>query len=698
MSPKINRILIPFIVLFFLSHSKQTISTGQASAYSSYMPVVSNITTGWIGPTGGTIIAVAINPSNPQVVYAGSFGSGVFKSTDGGDSWKPVNQGMTNLYIYSLAIDPKNPDILYAGTYHSQVYKSQNGGISWTWSGSGIQDQAVVYSIAIDPIDPYRLYAATRGVSNNGYAPWNGAVYKSINGGQSWTPSLWNVGTENVQDWVYSLAVNPNAPNQVFAATHENNPWRSDDYGTTWHVIYEGINDPSGRAIVISPQNSSILYFGVWHFDSAYKSFNSGDQWSGISDGFPYVKVYSMAIDPYNPNSVYMATFSHGLLKTTNGGSSWQYAGLQTDFLYSVAISPLSTNNLFVGTNGDGLYRSVDNSSSWQAINNGINNATVTSVVHSPLNPAMVYASVYGAGVYKSINRGQTWDTINTGLGDKFVHDLVMDPAHPELLYALTDSGGLFQNDVNSSKGWISIGGELPQTRAPMPAFPVDHPFATLDMQESFTYPQETLSANQKTSVSLLKMVYAPSNPQIAYIGTRGSGVYRSENAGLDWHPTALSGQTVLSLAVDRNISDLVYVATDDLGSFMVSFDGGGSWSNISLPLYFYSLAASQTESGVVYAGTSNGIYQYQSGEWTILGLSNQSVTAIALDPDTPGVIYAGTTSGAYYSTDNGLTWNWVDPQLSGITIQSINFDPFIPNVVYFSTKTHGIFQSTFGY
>ena len=691
---KINRILIPFVLLIILGLGHQTISSSQAPENSSYLPIVSYNPTGWIGPYGGTIITIAYNPLNPQVVYAGSFGSGTFKSTDGGINWHSVNRGLTNLYIYSLAIDPKQPDTLYAGTFHSQVYKSQNGGESWYWSGSGIQEQAVVYSLAVDPVDPTIIYAATRGVSNNDHEPWNGVVYKSTDAGQTWSPSLWDVGGLNYQDWVYSLAINPNNPKQVFAATHTNNPFRSDDYGATWHVIYTGISDPSGRAIVISPQPeySSVLYHGVWHFDSVYKTINSGQLWNGISHGFPDVKVYSIAIDPLSVDSVFMATFSHGLLKTSDGGDTWQSVGFQQDQLYAVAINPQLTNNLLLGTSGDGLYRSADSGVIWYPSNSGISNSMITSVVHSPTDSATIYASSYGAGVYRSKNRGQTWDVINSGLGDKYVHDLIMDPAHPGLLYALTDSGGLFQNDLNSSSGWVYINGGLPLTQIPQPAYPADHPFATLDMQEAFANPQVTLSAEQAINVNLLKMVYAPSNPQIAYLGTAGSGVYRSTNGGMDWLPAELGGQSILSLAVDRADPHLIYAATEISGSVKVSIDGGSSWNNIYLPVNFYSLAASLTESGVFYAGTNQGIYKYQSGAWSQLGLIDKTVTALALDPIRPGVIYAGTTSGAFFSTDNGLTWDWVDKILNGHTIQSISFDRSIPNVVYFGTKTHGIF------
>jgi photosystem II stability/assembly factor-like uncharacterized protein len=694
MPSKINRILIPFIILIFLSLGKQTITTGQSPANNSFLPIVSYNLTGWIGPYSGTIVGVAIDPINPQVIYAGSYGSGVYKSTDGGNTWYSFNRGLSNLFVYSLAIDPLKSETLYAGTYRSQVYKSQDGGKSWTWSGTGMQEQAVVYAIVVDPVTPATIYACTRGVSNNGSAPWNGVVYKSTDAGQTWSPSLTNVGGAEQEDWVYSLAINPNSPNQVFAAAHENGPFRSDDYGTTWHSIHNGIIDHSGRAIAISPQpeHSSILYHGVWHFDSVYKSINSGEIWTQADQDYPEAKVYSIAIDPYSVDTVYMATFSHGLLKTSDGGNHWQSVELQRDRFYSVVINLWSTNNLFISTSGDGLYRSMDSGNSWEHINTGINNAMVTALVHSPINASTIFTSLYGGGILESTNRGQTWAEINTGIGDKFVHDLIMDPAHPDQLFALTDTGGLYKNDLDNGAVWFSVGGGLPLTQNPMPAFSTDHPFATLDMQEAFATPQENLSPNQATNVNLLKMVFAPSNAQIAYIGTHGSGVYRSNNGGLNWSPAGLGGQTILSLAVDPADANLVYAATEISGSLWVSTDGGKSWNNIFLPVFFYSVFTSPTESGVVYAGTSSGVFRYQSGNWVEMGLSNQIVTVITAHPVKPGVFYAGTTSGAYYTTDNGQSWKYVDTLLSGQTIQSISFDRAIPNVVYFSTKTHGIF------
>jgi photosystem II stability/assembly factor-like uncharacterized protein len=694
MPPKFNRILIPFILIYLFSLSGQDLSVGQAPANRSYFPIISLNPTGWIGPYGGYIVTLSVDSSNPLVVYAGSWGSGVFKSLDGGLTWRSSNLGLTNLYINSLAIDPTHPSTLYAGTYHSQVYKSQDGGISWAWSGSGMQDQAVVYTVAVDPFETSTIYAGTRGVSNNNNPPWNGVVYKSLDAGNTWMPILTDVGGNDVQDWVYSLVVDPNAHDTIYAATHEHGPYKSSDYGNIWNSIQNGIDNLSGRAIIISPDYSqgSPLFYGVWHFDTVYKSLDAGSSWFRPDPDIPWAKVYGIALDPSHVNTVYLATFDQGIMKTIDGGLTWQAGGLLPDQIYTVAINPISSANLLAGTYGDGLYRSLDGGASWQSSNIGIENSMATSIVHSPTDPHIIYASPYGAGVYQSDNRGQTWSEVNTGLSDKFVHALVTNPGKPWFLYAITDTGGLFQNDLNAGIGWVNNGQGLPLTGTHTPAFPADHPFATREEQELFTTPVETTTNNQLSSVNLLTMVFAPSNPLIAYLGTGGSGVYKSTNGGTSWQPGGLPGESILSLAVDLTNSNLVYAVTDVPGSIKISTDGGGTWMDSLQPLTFYSLSASPLKSGDLYAGTSNGIYRYHSGSWTPLGLSDQVVTFVKTDSSQPNLIYAGTISGAYYSVDAGLTWKFVDERLSNQIIQSISIDPTTPNLVYFSTKTHGIF------
>jgi photosystem II stability/assembly factor-like uncharacterized protein len=696
---KINHLLIAtFFACLFLFISYLS-SAGQTVPFVMHLPIVVNDLRSWIGPNGGYITAVVIDPFNPMVVYAGSWGSGMFKSQDNGQTWIPANQGLGNFYINSLAIDPTKPTTLYAGTYKNQLYKSVDGGNTWTWSGAGMQDQAIVYAIAIDPTLPARLYAATRGISNNGNPPWKGVVYKSVDAGQTWTPSLTNVGGVDAQDWIYSLAVDPNYHNNIYAASHEHGPFYSYDAGTKWNVIDSGIKDYSGRAIVIDPRkmDSSTLYYGVWHTDAVYKSITRGEDWFLSNNKIVNTRVYSMAIDPLYPDQVYLATHTSGILKTLDGGSNWQSGGLQDDKIYSIAIDRTTSSTVYAGTAGDGLQKSLDAGTSWQPANTGIDNAMATSVIVS--DTKKLFASIFGAGVVQSSDRGMTWSYMNKGLGDKYVHALVQDPANPSLIFALTNTGGLFQNNINRDTGWVAVGQDLPLTEINQSAYPADHPFATHDMQEFSNSPDNDISGNQINSVNLLVMTFAPSNPQIVYMGTAGSGVYKSTDGGHSWVPAGLGGETIQSLAVDQLDSNIVYAATLTPGNLKISLNGGSSWSDASLPVTFYSLATAPYPDGCLYAGTSEGFYRYQSGSWNQMGLADQVITAIAINLDDQNRIYAGTDSnGAYYTIDGGLSWQIVDGNLTGLTIQSINLDPSSPNIVYFSTKTHGIYLAEIGF
>ncbi len=694
MALKINRTLILIIVTLICISMSQGSSSGNAPTTSAYYPFIAQDPSRWIGPFGGTVVSILFDPHNPQVAYAGTFGSGVYKSTDGGSTWSPASQGLTNLLVNSMAIDPSNPSILYAGSYRSQVYKSADAGKSWVWSGTGMQDMAIVYSLAVDPTNSSIVYASTRGLSNNGGPPWNGEIYRSTNGGASWSLVLKDLGGAALQDWAYAITVNPYSPNQVLIAAHETGPHRSDNYGSAWYPVDNGVRDFSGRAIAISPdaQHASTYYYGVWHDDTIYKSTDAAGSWWAVPQGYPYQHVYSIALDPQNINNVYLATFVSGILKSTNGGGSWTPSGLAIDDIYSVVIDPSNPTHLLAGTAGDGVHQSKDRAGSWTPSSSGLDNAMVTAVVQSPTEAGKVYASVYGGGAFQSGNRGQAWQAINNGLTDQFLLDLVMDPGHPGVLYGLTETG-LFKNDLNTANGWVPAGQGLPLTNILRPAYPPDHPFANLEMKEAFAYSAQAIFSGATVTVPLLRMVYAPSNPSIAYIGTRGSGVYRSNDGGQSWHPAGLGSESINGLAVDQANPDLVYAATNGYGTLKVSANGGQNWTYINLPVTFYSVATSPALPGVAFAGTSDGIYRYQAGSWTSLGLAGQTVTAIRLDPTHPNVIFGGTTSTAYYSVNAGQSWTYVYESLTGQTIQAISLSSIDPGRIYLSTKTHGIFQ-----
>ncbi len=666
----------------------------------THLPLVTRAGNTWLGPDGGRPVSLAVDPANPTTVYAGSWGAGMFKSLDGGSTWFQTNTGLGNMYINSLAIDPSQPQVLYAGTYRDAVYKSTDGGQSWFWSGSGIQIEAIVYTIAIDPQNTNNLYIGTRGVSNNGKPPWNGVLYKSTNAGLTWTAVLQNIGGLEAQDWVYSLAVNPQAPNNVYAATHEHGVYRSENYGWSWFYSSEGLetdDDRTGRAILVDWQLPSPyrIYYGAWRGNGVYLSLDNGGAWETLNDGLLGMSIYAMSMSPTDAATIYLSTFGFGILRTTNRGDTWLPRGLQSDGIYAVAINPQNDTILYAGTAGDGLFRSLDDSASWQHSQAGFRNADVPSMV-LPSTSQHLFTALYGGGVQESQDGGASWVEINSGLTDKFVLQLVVDPGHPNLIYAVTSTDGLFRYDSLIGTGWVYVGEDLPQSTNNLPVYSAEDPRASRETLLGEMPPAANRVEGLPEAENLLSMAYAPSNPGIAFIGTGGSGIYKSLTDGRDWFFSGLEGLVVSSVAVDPFNANKVYAVTNGSGYVRFSDDGGGSWTALQMyALGVYGAAVATDHTGALYLGTSLGVMRYTpSTGWTNTALTGISVPVLVTDLHHPGLVFAGTGNGAYYTTDSGATWQYGPDELAGLTVKSISFDPLQPDVVFFGTQTQGILRA----
>ncbi len=694
---KILMTLLLFVVVIGSGNVDGTAYDG----YVTHLPIITRAGNRWLGPDGGRPVAMAVDPANPATVYAGSWGAGMFKSLDGGVTWLPTNQGLGNLFINSLVIDPTQPQVLYAGTYRNQVYKSIDGGQSWFWSGSGMQESAIVYTMAFDPQNTNTLFAGTRGISNNGRPPWNGVLYKSTDAGQTWRAVLQNVGGLEAQDWVYSVTVNPQEPKYAYAALHEHGVYRTTNYGESWVSYTAGLDtddDRTGRAILVDWElpYPYRIYYGAWRGNGVYLSLDNGDGWGTLNDGIIGIAVYGLTISPQDAATIYLSTFSVGILRTTDRGENWLPRGLSKDGIYAVAVNPQNDAILYAGTAGDGLYRSLDEGATWQHSQSGFRNADVTSLVLAGTS-RQLYTSLFGGGVFTSPDGGATWAEISTGLTDKFILQLVVDPSRPNLIYALTTNGGLFRYDTLTGTGWVFVGEDLPLSTNPQPVFPADDPRASRETLLNEPAPSANGLEGLPEADTLTTMVYAPSNPNIVYIGTSGSGVYKSLNGGRDWFFSGLEFSVINSLAVDPLNANKVYAITNNNGIVRFSQDGGGSWGSLesSYVSAAYSLALATDGSGALYMGTSLGVLRYTSTTgWSLAGLSGAAVPVVITDRNHPGLIIAGTDNGAYFSEDSGTTWTYGPQELAGQTVQSITFDPLQPQVVYFGTKLRGILQA----
>ncbi|GAP05247.1 MAG TPA: hypothetical protein DEQ80_11075 [Anaerolinea thermolimosa] len=688
-----------FLLLLLLLSAPPTSTQADPPPFQAYLPVIMRSEPPlWMGPFGGSVVVITPDPTNGSVIYAGTWGAGVYKSTDAGVSWSPARSGLWNLYINSMAVDPRNGLNVYAGTYGDGIFKSTDGGASWVQASNGLQGGAIVYAIAIDPENPNRLYAATRAMSR-GNPPWSGIVYKSENGGASWRAVLQNIGGANQQDWVYSLAVLPRDPNFILAAAHEYGVYRSLNYGDSWSAANNGITDFSGRAVVFDPRyrNPSTAFYGVWHRSGLFKTTTDANLWRLITDGIIDSKIYSMglAIDPNNPNRLFAATFSGGVLRSTNSGESWSSVGFGNQWVYSVAVNPANSNLIYAGLVSNGLYRSTDGGNSWAASYQGLSQIGVSSLVGFPGDPASL---IIGAqGVLRTTNLGASWAPVGSSLPADTVNLLLQHPQNPRLLFALTQASGLYRINLNTETTWSKLQ-EVPPTPAGEIAA---HPLSPRNEIQELLPPDETDLLLQPQAVpggALLSMAFAPSSSNIAYLGSGGNGVYRSTDGGSTWSAAGLGGQTVWGLAVDPANPSRVFAATSVSGTVKLSENAGASWVDTSLPGAIpYTLAFSPDDPGTLFAATSKGVFSKTgNGEWSLRGLSGVVVTAITPHPSRPGWIFAGSNSGAYFSTDGGNTWNPGPAGLEWLGIKAIVVDPNNPHYVYYCTASSGVFRAFF--
>ena len=328
------------------------------------------------------VTALAIDPSTPATLYAGTFEGGVFKSTNGGNSWTTINSGLTSTRVFALAIDPSTPATLYAGTGGSGVFKSTNGGTTWQPTGANIflmvgGGQA----LAIDRFTPATLYAG------NFFG-----VFKSTNGGTSWTDV--NTGLPTNPS-VNALAIDPFTSATLYAGT-DDRVFKSTNGGTSWNPFDSGLTGRSVRALIIDPTTPATLYAGAsfpgnnFTGGGVFKSTNGGNSWTDTSSGLTATHVAALAIDPATPATLYAGTnggrAARNFFKSTNGGTSWTdtSSGLPLNTnVNALAIDPSTPATLYAGI-GDllfgtgGVFKSTNGGATWQLTGTGVPPCTYT--------------------------------------------------------------------------------------------------------------------------------------------------------------------------------------------------------------------------------------------------------------------------------------------------------------------------------
>ena len=607
-----------------------------------------------LGPDGGWVVALAINPETPSILYAGTDRGGLYKSTDAAASWKlmnpfpPDSQGR----IRGIQIDPLTPETLYVAT-SGGVYKSTNGAHSWMPMNEGLTD-TVIFGLAIDPSNPSTLYAGT---SFRG-------VFKSTDGAASWTKVL------DITVDVDVVAVAPSNSSIVYVGGGVNTLYKSTNGGDTWDQFENGLGNAFVfNQITVHPTNPDIVYAAS--DNGLFKTTNGGTSWAMLNT--PETVVNSVVLDPSNSGTVYAT--SDGVMKSTNGGGSWieEDGAFSGAVVETIAVDPVNPLTLYTGTNVlEGLFKSTDGGTSWAASNSGLSNIQIRSIAFDPQNPSTLYAGAeFGGGVHKSEDGGQTWESKRDSVlrGFAKVLDIVVDPVNPSNVYLGTDlSGGIFWSD---------------------------------DRGETWN------AANALAKVHELGI--HPTTPATLYAAHSG-GVYRSSNQARNWELIGNGLPNILdytSLAVDPSDGDTVYAgATPGFGGgeagVYKTTNGGDSWAEASTGFELSGVTALEIDPGnpsTLYAGGRGGIQKSTNGaaSWMTLDIGIpqfSTVLAVAIDPFNSSVVYAApNTNGVFKSADGGTTWAEYNQGLPHFSTQDLAINPSDPKDVLAASSFHGVFR-----
>ena len=326
-------------------------------------------------PIATTIYSVIIDPLTPTTLYVtANSGGEIFKSIDGGATWHSLNTSADMKGVGTLVIDPSNPDTLYAGTQQG-LFKSTDGGESWNAvKGNGLPHNGVNL-LKIDPVTTSTIYVATYG----------SGFFKSTDGGENWLSlDIPQVGPQLT--WVHDLAIDPTMSTTLYTNT-DYGIFKSTDGGTSWHtynanpgLIYE-YSKVNIRFLVIDSKTPITFYaaFEGEGFKSTgssgskqeigdedlgiFKSTDGGENWHEINTGIPITsyltntRVTSLMIDPTTSSTLYART-ADNLFKSIDGGANWYplNTGLSKTLITSLAIDPSMPDTLYLGTSGHGLF------------------------------------------------------------------------------------------------------------------------------------------------------------------------------------------------------------------------------------------------------------------------------------------------------------------------------------------------------
>jgi photosystem II stability/assembly factor-like uncharacterized protein len=735
-----------------------------------------NLSWSYVGPTnvaGRVADVIVADHGTSRRLYAGTCCGGVWKSDDLGETWQVVFDQAASTATGALAVAPSNPDIVWIGTGESNIFRSSYTGVgvykstdnAKTFQHMGLTDTGTIGRIVVHPTDPNIVYVASAGQG------WKEnemrGVYKTTDGGRTWTQSLKISAKTGVND----VAMDPSDPNTLYAAAWErqrrkwNDPrvepgfsesgvFKTTDAGKTWTRLTSGLPSANvagrvGLAIAASNPKVVYAYYDNYTCDTeavaggrnpggsaatcpiigtqVYRSNDKGATWALVSGSTPeqrgqvqsvgasYAWVFgNVRVDPTDENTVYIlglfVSVSHdggktftrfvapaGATPAAAGPGGGGRGGPGGDN-HAMWIDPKDPKFMLSG-NDSGFRVTTDAGATWKRA--ALPTSTFFDIAYDMDKPFRVYGSIQDHGSYRApidLSNGGvaglkpiTWE--NAPGGEYSEH--AIDPTNPNLVYWASNTGASRTDySIPAPEGRRGGGGGGGGGRA----------------GEQPTGPQRSKQIRPPVAPGddplrmqvLAPIVLSPFDPNTVYVGAQY--LFRSHDRGDTWekltpdlsygdkaHLGDIPHQLVISISESPKQKGVIYVGTDD-GRLHLTMDDGKTWteltSNLPHKMWVAKVLASQYNESTVYLAQQGrydedfGVYLYKSTDYgktwkSIAGnLPGGPMNMIREDPATAGVLYASNDFGVYASKNDGARWDVLGGNLPSVNVMDFVVHP----------------------